>query len=81
MLINSNLLHTTRLKLEQFTESRSSGMLFFGTDIDAVPEYTVPRFAILSHTWGEQEVLFEDIQGDQSVAKSKFGWGKDPTKL
>jgi hypothetical protein len=69
------LLHTTRLKLTQFTESRSSGMLV-DTDVGAGPEYTVPRFAILSHTWEDEEVVFEDIKGDQSIAKSKFGWEK-----
>ncbi|TGJ82676.1 hypothetical protein E0Z10_g6074 [Xylaria hypoxylon] len=36
-----------------------------------------PRYAILSHTWGEDEVLFEDIQDDshnQSADKSEQKW-------
>ena len=34
----------------------------------------VPRYAILSHTWGTDEVLFADM-GDPE-AKKKSGWGK-----
>ncbi|KAI3340133.1 hypothetical protein F4824DRAFT_454150 [Ustulina deusta] len=36
-----------------------------------------PHYAILSHTWGDDGVLFEDIQG-KSVKKwkSKAGAGK-----
>jgi len=29
----------------------------------------VPRYAILSHTWGKEEVLFQDMQNGS-------GWGK-----
>lgn len=36
----------------------------------------VPRYAILSHTWGEEEVLFQDINPSLDVAKQKKGWPK-----
>ncbi|KAM0420630.1 hypothetical protein ACHAPT_011546 [Fusarium lateritium] len=34
----------------------------------------IPSYAILSHTWGEGEVLFSDIQN--KTAQSKNGFGK-----
>ncbi|KAI1125353.1 heterokaryon incompatibility protein-domain-containing protein [Nemania abortiva] len=34
-----------------------------------------PRYAILSHTWGEEEVTFQDIQ-NVDVAKKKAGFAK-----
>jgi hypothetical protein len=38
----------------------------------------VPAYAILSHTWGKEEVLFQDIQlgGDMRKTVSKAGWRK-----
>ncbi|KAL5371064.1 hypothetical protein DPSP01_014515 [Paraphaeosphaeria sporulosa] len=38
----------------------------------------VPAYAILSHTWGEEEVIFQDMKGsaDMSKAASKAGWKK-----
>ena len=35
---------------------------------------TVPPYAILSHTWEQEEVLFRDITTD--VTRKKQGWGK-----
>jgi hypothetical protein len=35
---------------------------------------TVPPYAILSHTWEQEEVLFCDITTD--VTKKKQGWAK-----
>ncbi|THU99761.1 HET-domain-containing protein [Dendrothele bispora CBS 962.96] len=35
----------------------------------------IPYYAILSHTWGEGEVTFQDIQ-NLDVAKAKTGWSK-----
>ncbi|KAK7439048.1 hypothetical protein VKT23_014922 [Stygiomarasmius scandens] len=35
----------------------------------------VPIYAILSHTWGEEEVTFQDIQ-DLNIAKRRSGWSK-----
>jgi hypothetical protein len=37
---------------------------------------TRPRYAILSHTWGEEEVTFHDMQDDVSVAQHKKGYIK-----
>ena len=34
----------------------------------------VPAFAILSHRWEEQEVLFKDV--DRGTAVTKKGWKK-----
>ncbi|KAF1959942.1 HET-domain-containing protein, partial [Byssothecium circinans] len=38
----------------------------------------VPAYAILSHTWGEEEVIFQDMEtsADRSKARSKAGWKK-----
>jgi hypothetical protein len=38
----------------------------------------VPAYAILSHTWGKEEVIFQDIQvgADMSKTISKAGWRK-----
>jgi hypothetical protein len=38
----------------------------------------VPAYAILSHTWGKEEVIFQDIQlgADMSKAVNKAGWRK-----
>ena len=40
----------------------------------------VPDYAILSHTWGEQEVIFDDLKNLDSSedigARSKAGWDK-----
>jgi hypothetical protein len=35
-----------------------------------------PAYAILSHTWGENEVTFQDIDAGASISKSKAGWKK-----
>lgn len=40
---------------------------FLGSDI--------PPYAILSHTWGEEEVTFQDIQ-NPAVAANKKGYAK-----
>ncbi|KAK0744691.1 hypothetical protein B0T21DRAFT_380877 [Apiosordaria backusii] len=39
---------------------------------DAIPE--IPPYAILSHTWGDEEVLFKDLE--DSTAKKKAGYAK-----
>lgn len=39
---------------------------FFDSDI--------PKYAILSHTWGAEEVIFKDLM--ESTSKSKAGYGK-----
>ena len=37
---------------------------------------TTPPYAILSHTWEQEEVLFHDITTDADGMKKKRGWGK-----
>jgi len=39
---------------------------------DAIPE--IPPYAILSHTWGDEEVLFKDME--DGTAKKKAGYTK-----
>ncbi|KAF2686636.1 hypothetical protein K458DRAFT_415993 [Lentithecium fluviatile CBS 122367] len=38
----------------------------------------VPAYAILSHTWGKEEVIFQDIEGNADMSKTvnKAGWRK-----
>lgn len=43
---------------------------FFG---DKVPEY---EYAILSHTWDDEEVTFQDIIGSREAARNKKGFAK-----
>lgn len=52
------LLHTATLKLCQFTND----------------ETPTPKYAILSHTWGKEEISFEEFQ--MSVAKESSGYQK-----
>jgi hypothetical protein len=35
-----------------------------------------PAYAILSHTWGEEEVIFQDVQRDKSTFEHKKGYSK-----
>ncbi|KAM7209989.1 Heterokaryon incompatibility protein (HET) domain containing protein, partial [Rhypophila decipiens] len=39
---------------------------------DEIPE--IPPYAILSHTWGDEEVIFRDLAG--GMAKNKAGYAK-----
>ncbi|KAL9621356.1 MAG: hypothetical protein Q9160_004247 [Pyrenula sp. 1 TL-2023] len=55
------LLNTERLSSETFVEES---------------EIRFPSFAILSHTWEDGEVTFQDIQGDLSSIKCKPGFAK-----
>jgi hypothetical protein len=47
---------------------------------DYIGNDEIPSYAILSHTWGEQEVTFDDLKSLDSVkdteVKSKAGWDK-----
>ena len=38
----------------------------------------VPAYAILSHTWGTEEITFQDMEAgaDMSKTVSKVGWAK-----
>ncbi len=46
---------------------------FIGRGIPPL-SYGIPPYAILSHTWGKEEVTFQDIQG--SEAQNKAGFSK-----
>jgi hypothetical protein len=39
----------------------------------------IPPYAILSHTWSSNEVLFEDMRQNLAVAQRKDGWSKVET--
>ncbi|KAI1765708.1 HET-domain-containing protein [Hypoxylon sp. FL1150] len=39
-------------------------------------EDVAPPYAILSHTWGDAEVTFADVQDTQELYKKKAGWTK-----
>jgi len=58
--------------------TRSDGQLEFTKDIIRVEE--IPPYAILSHTWGEEEVLFNDIKSINSTPgideQKREGWKK-----
>lgn len=41
----------------------------------ASPE-TTPKYAILSHTWGDEEVTYEDMRVNRESAESKAGYQK-----
>ncbi|CAN9382993.1 unnamed protein product [Alternaria alternata] len=47
---------------------------------DIIRSEGIPPYAILSHTWGEQEVILEDLKSLESVKYSKLnkpdGWNK-----
>ena len=36
----------------------------------------IPQYAILSHTWGPEEVTFRDMRKDNAAAKGKAGYDK-----
>ncbi|KAJ5949931.1 hypothetical protein N7454_001515 [Penicillium verhagenii] len=45
-------------------------------EIEIFTNYKTPPYAILSHTWGEDEVTLQDMEGDGVRAKSKTGFYK-----
>ncbi|KAK1828799.1 heterokaryon incompatibility protein-domain-containing protein [Podospora conica] len=44
-------------------------------DLD-ISEYPPPDYAILSHTWGEEEVTYDDMCGDHEALKDRKGFQK-----
>ena len=36
----------------------------------------IPPYAILSHTWGDDEVTFDDFTSSESKGQEKEGWRK-----
>ncbi|KAK7446260.1 hypothetical protein VKT23_014465 [Stygiomarasmius scandens] len=55
----------------------SSYMRLLNTETYEVKEFyvNIPLYAILSHTWGDIEITFQDIQS-LNIAKTKAGWSK-----
>ncbi|KAL0932397.1 HET domain-containing protein [Colletotrichum truncatum] len=53
-------------------------MWLLNTDSLALQEFfhARPGYAILSHTWGDEEVTYQDILGDKSSLKDKAGYKK-----
>ncbi|KAK0641950.1 heterokaryon incompatibility protein-domain-containing protein [Cercophora newfieldiana] len=45
-------------------------------ELEHFPEEQAPRYAILSHTWGDDEVTFQDMQGASSEREGKNGYDK-----
>ncbi|KAN0113163.1 hypothetical protein V8E51_006114 [Hyaloscypha variabilis] len=64
------LLDTTTLELKEFFRD---GNKKDPSDLDS---RGIPKYAILSHTWGKEEVSFGDMQRDRSNAMSKKGFDK-----
>ncbi|KAI1469651.1 uncharacterized protein F4812DRAFT_419831 [Daldinia caldariorum] len=54
------LLNTETLTLKYFNEAQLKGL----------------SFAILSHTWGSDEILFHEVQGDRAALQDRAGWKK-----
>ncbi|KAI0854285.1 heterokaryon incompatibility protein-domain-containing protein [Daldinia vernicosa] len=54
------LLNTEKLTLEYFNEAQVKGL----------------PYAILSHTWGSDEILFHELRGDQKALQGRAGWAK-----
>ncbi|EPE32720.1 hypothetical protein GLAREA_07854 [Glarea lozoyensis ATCC 20868] len=77
------LLHTTTLELKEFFvtgDDRTYGFYEDGSINVGGPEEKnierCPKYAILSHTWGSDEVLFQDITGERSKFENKAGFSK-----
>ncbi|KAL7934213.1 RNA 3'-terminal phosphate cyclase domain-containing protein [Trichoderma chlorosporum] len=70
------LLNTKTLQIEQFANHGGyNTLLKKGSDLTA--KSATPRYAILSHTWGDGEITFQDMQTkDRSAAMKKRGWRK-----
>ncbi|KAI2784552.1 heterokaryon incompatibility protein-domain-containing protein [Daldinia loculata] len=54
------LLNTEKLTLEYLNEAQVKGL----------------SYAILSHTWGSDEILFHELRGDQEALQGRAGWAK-----
>lgn len=62
------------MALLRLLQRRPNGKIVFHETISS----DAPAYAILSHTWGKEEVLFQDmiLNVDVSKAVSKAGWKK-----
>jgi hypothetical protein len=65
------------MRLLQIQEDRHSDLPLKLTLRDFIGnESERPRYAILSHRWREEEVLFADMTGDQTAVEAKIGYHK-----
>jgi hypothetical protein len=64
------LLHIQRDEAHEGAPLQITLCEFIGSQSD------IPRYAILSHRWREEEVLFADMMGDISAARAKNGFQK-----
>ena len=39
--------------------------------LEEFPENEIPKYAILSHTWGKDEISFQDMQTDSAYIKRR----------
>ncbi|KAH0523838.1 hypothetical protein TsFJ059_008789 [Trichoderma semiorbis] len=70
------LLNTKTLQIEQFTNHGGYNTLL-KKGADLIGKRATPRYAILSHTWGEGEVIFQDMDSkNRPAAMRKRGWRK-----
>jgi len=69
------LLNTRTLQVKEFLESGSTSTLVH-IEGSNVSSDGFPKYAILSHTWGDGEVSFQDMQGDRELAERKDGFAK-----
>jgi hypothetical protein len=73
------LLDTTTLELKEFFSSSifdEPNEINQDSWLGINDESGVPCYAILSHTWGNDEVLYQDITGDLTKAEKKLGYSK-----
>ncbi|CCD42655.1 similar to kinesin light chain 1 [Botrytis cinerea T4] len=62
------------MSLIRLLQRKPNGEIVFREPISG----NVPAYAILSHTWGEEEVVYQDLENgkDKSKAVNKAGWKK-----
>ncbi|KAG4443000.1 hypothetical protein IFR05_001531 [Cadophora sp. M221] len=77
------LLHTSTLQTHEFfecnvglAESRLPGKGWTIQGFLQNEHRPIPEYAILSHVWGPEEISFQDIIGDRSLAEKKKGFAK-----
>jgi hypothetical protein len=72
------LLHTTMLEMREFISTGLDETIFVIDEgsYEEINNSGIPNYAILSHTWGEEEVTFQDMTGDRHKAESKLGFSK-----
>ncbi|KAH8802704.1 heterokaryon incompatibility protein-domain-containing protein [Xylogone sp. PMI_703] len=68
------LLHTSTLGVIPFIEGNNSSAIT--SNANEYPALTIPKYAILSHTWEDGEVTLQEIQDDREVIKAKAGYQK-----